>query len=521
MQLKKMRINSCELYAKAESQMTLDDDYNLPDYRPDIVKVLREKGELHFDEGKAAAGAAWIKGHLVFRILYRSDQSDGKVSCLKGEIPFQEKLNMDGVSEYDTIQVSGEIEDLSARVIHSRKINIRAVILLRAGEERETVKVVCTGTMEEEGIEQKYKKHRALQLLCAMHDEYRQKNEFLLPQGKPNIREILWKSIELRNVDTWMERDGIRIKGEIEVSILYQEEGENSKLQWYETMTPLDGTVECKAAPGENVIFCVREQQVQKELEVKPDADGEERMLVTELTVGLSIRVWQEQEVELLEDLYAPGKKLTPVFENVRLERLLVKNDSTLRVMEQMKLAEDSEQILQICSCEGSVHIETTKMTEKGMFAEGILQVELLYITADDQMPVGSAKEIFPFEQTIEIPEMAENSQNELDCTLGKLSAVMTDQNHVEMKAEITLALLSFGEEEVRTVAEVQEEQPDLEELQKRPGLIGYIAKESGSLWEIAKENHTTVRDIMEENGKTVDTVQRGERILIIKKVEY
>lgn len=227
---------------------------------------MREKGELHFDEGKAAAGAAWIKGHLVFRILYRSDQSDGKVSCLKGEIPFQEKLNMDGVSEYDTIQVSGEIEDLSARVIHSRKINIRAVIMLRAGEERETVKVVCTGTMEEEGIEQKCKKHRALQLLCVKHDEYRQKSELLLPQGKPNIREILWKSIELRNVDTWMERDGIRIKGEIEVSILYQEEGENSKLQWYETTTPLDGTVECKAAPGENVIFCVREQQVQKSL---------------------------------------------------------------------------------------------------------------------------------------------------------------------------------------------------------------------------------------------------------------
>ena len=30
-----------------------------------------------------------------------------------------------------------------------------------------------------------------------------------------------------------------------------------------------------------------------------------------------------------------------------------------------------------------------------------------------------------------------------------------------------------------------------------------------------------TIFDIMEENGKTVDTVQRGERILIIKKVEY
>ena len=63
----------------------------MPDYRPDIVKVLKEKGELHFDEVKAAAGAAWLKGRLVFRVLYRSDQENGKISCLKGEIPFQEK----------------------------------------------------------------------------------------------------------------------------------------------------------------------------------------------------------------------------------------------------------------------------------------------------------------------------------------------------------------------------------------------------------------------------------------------
>ena len=34
-------------FASAQSQITLDDDYNVPDYRPDIVKVLKEKGELH------------------------------------------------------------------------------------------------------------------------------------------------------------------------------------------------------------------------------------------------------------------------------------------------------------------------------------------------------------------------------------------------------------------------------------------------------------------------------------------
>lgn len=78
MQLNKIKLHSCTTFASAQSQITLDDDYNVPDYRPDIVKVLKEKGELHFDEVKAAAGAAWLKGRLVFRVLYRSDQEKWK-----------------------------------------------------------------------------------------------------------------------------------------------------------------------------------------------------------------------------------------------------------------------------------------------------------------------------------------------------------------------------------------------------------------------------------------------------------
>ena len=153
MQLNKIKLHSCTTFASAQSQITLDDDYNVPDYRPDIVKVLKEKGELHFDEVKAAAGAAWLKGRLVFRVLYRSDQENGKISCLKGEIPFQEKLNMDGVQEYDVIQASGEIEDLTIGVIHSRKISVRAVILLKTEEPREKEDELCVGIEADDGCE--------------------------------------------------------------------------------------------------------------------------------------------------------------------------------------------------------------------------------------------------------------------------------------------------------------------------------------------------------------------------------
>lgn len=537
MQLNKIKLHSCTTFASAQSQITLDDDYNVPDYRPDIVKVLKEKGELHFDEAKAAAGAAWLKGRLVFRVLYRSDQENGKISCLKGEIPFQEKLNMDGVQEYDVIQASGEIEDLTIGVIHSRKISVRAVILLKTEEPREKEDELCVGIEADDGCEKRYRNTNILQLLCMKRDQCRQKSEITLPSSKPNVQEILWKSLEIRNLDTKMGQDGVKLSGEVLISVLYQEEEETDRVQWYEMVIPLDCGVECDAGTEADIIYKVKARPASMELEVKPDYDGEERVLVLELVMNLDIRVWKEQEISMLEDVYSLKKEIIPVCTGVTLHHISVKNDSQCRLTEQMELAESQEKILQICSCEGTVHLESTELTEQGVRAEGILVTELLYITTDDQMPIGSAREIYPFEQLIEIPQQTARTernkpeelealerknklQTELDCRISQLSAVMLDQDHVEIKAVIGLDLLAFEQEQIDNITDMREEALDMEQLQKRPGLVGYKAKDGDSLWSIAKENHTTVEDILRDNHRTDEDLRRGEKILIVKKVE-
>lgn len=537
MQLNKIKLHSCTTFASAQSQITLDDDYNVPDYRPDIVKVLKEKGELHFDEAKAAAGAAWLKGRLVFRVLYRSDQENGKISCLKGEIPFQEKLNMDGVQEYDVIQASGEIEDLTIGVIHSRKISVRAVILLKTEEPREKEDELCVGIEADDGCEKRYRNTNILQLLCMKRDQCRQKSEITLPSSKPNVQEILWKSLEIRNLDTKMGQDGVKLSGEVLISVLYQEEEETDRVQWYEMVIPLDCGVECDAGTEADIIYKVKARPASMELEVKPDYDGEECVLVLELVMNLDIRVWKEQEISMLEDVYSLKKEIIPVCTGVTLHHISVKNDSQCRLTEQMELAESQEKILQICSCEGTVHLESTELTEQGVRAEGILVTELLYITTDDQMPIGSAREIYPFEQLIEIPQQTARTernkpeelealerknklQTELDCRISQLSAVMLDQDHVEIKAVIGLDLLAFEQEQIDNITDMREEALDMEQLQKRPGLVGYIVKDGDSLWSIAKENHTTVEDILRDNHRTDEDLRRGEKILIVKKVE-
>lgn len=56
MEFQKIKLHRSEKNRAAVTQITLDDDYNVPDYRQDIVKVIKERGELRFDEVKAMEG---------------------------------------------------------------------------------------------------------------------------------------------------------------------------------------------------------------------------------------------------------------------------------------------------------------------------------------------------------------------------------------------------------------------------------------------------------------------------------
>ena len=71
----------------------------------------------------------------------------------------------------------------------------------------------------------------------------------------------------------------------------------------------------------------------------------------------------------------------------------------------------------------------------------------------------------------------------------------------------------------MKKITEVSQEALDLEELQQRPGIIGYIAREGDRLWDIAKENFTTIQEIMQTNQLPSEQIKGGDKILIIKTV--
>ena len=49
---------------KATSQVTFDEDYNVPDVKPDIGRMVQSKAEVSMDEVRLSEGRALLKGTL-------------------------------------------------------------------------------------------------------------------------------------------------------------------------------------------------------------------------------------------------------------------------------------------------------------------------------------------------------------------------------------------------------------------------------------------------------------------------
>lgn len=518
MELEKQIVHKNREIGKVFSQFTLDDDYNLPDYKPDLTKVIKEKGQLGFEEIHVSSGHIWMKGTLKFHILYRTDLDGKKINDLKGEIPFQESLSMDGIEELDPVKVDGRIEDISVSVINSRKLSIRSLVEFWAVSEVPEEEAVVTDIREDSAYEMEKEQLEVLELMTDKKDTLRIRQELSLSSNKPNMDEILWSSVELRGISSHLKNGEIDVMGEALVYVLYSGAEEEDRLQWFETTVPIHGIVDCSVCDA-NQIYYIRSKLSQADLEIQPDEDGEERNLLLELVINLEISLWKEESVEMISDIYALDRQLNPECKRAVFEKLLIKNDAKCRIADKIEIDEDQEDILQICVNEDSLAVEQTTITENGVLAEGTLTVEILYMTADDSMPVNSKRAYIPFQQLIETPEASAPVKIHLDGVIDQVTTVLADARTIDVKAVLSLNLLAFEQQETQIITDVGEEELDLSALQQRPGIVGYIVREGDRLFQIAKENHTTVQNLMETNHLTGNQVKSGEKLLIVKTV--
>lgn len=517
MELRKESVQMLRVKSRATSQVTFDTDYNVPDAKPDIGRMIQNKGDISLDEVRLSDGRAFIKGNLNADLLYVGEQ-EGKVYSLSAKLPFNETLNLEGIVSGDKMCLKWEIEDLSIHIIHSRKLSIKAIVTFYAVVD-EMAGIQLPVAISEENISVKKKRVRLMSLMVHKKDTLRVKDEITLASNKPNISELLWHTIEVRGLDLRPEENMIKARGELFVFVLYVGDDEGNPLQWLEYSLPFNGEVECTGCTEEmipNIEISIMHQGI----EVKPDSDGEERTLVADVVLELDMKLYREEEHDLILDVYTPLKECIPQGQPEMLESLLVRNFSKCRVTDRVEVKETQGKILQICHSQGRVKVDRTQIVENGIQVDGIVHMKVLYIIGNDDMPFYSMEAMVPFTHVVEARGITPDSTFFLQTDLEQLSTTMADSDELEVKATVSVNALVLKCETEKIISKVDEMPLDLKKIQAMPGITVYMVKPKDTMWDIAKRFYTTVEEVCALNDLTDEKIEPGQPLLLVKKVE-
>ena len=82
------------------------------------------------------------------------------------------------------------------------------------------------------------------------------------------------------------------------------------------------------------------------------------------------MKLYQEEDHEVIMDVYTPFRQCMPKGRKEILESLLVRNFSRCRIADRIEVKETQGKILQICHSQGKIKIDKIQIVKDGILAQ-------------------------------------------------------------------------------------------------------------------------------------------------------
>ena len=517
MELKQHLIHRKYQKAEAKNQITIGEDYSVPEGKPDIASLLQKKGEIQMEEVHTEKGKVKIRGILKVWVLYLAERSSEMASHLAMEFPFDEVLYIEGAVSGDNLKIDWNIDDLRVNIVHPGKLSVRALVTLWGNITGSENHLVTENVEEQPDVYVKTDTFSMAEPVIERKDSYRVRDEVVLPVNKQNVQNVLWKDLQIRGLDIHLQEGRLAIKGEALLFVMYQGEEDPGQIQWLEQTIPFHGTLDVAELTPE--MFGVLETEISRQdVELKPDYDGEMRMFQIELVLDIHMHIFEERTCNILKDVYSTKQKLNLQSQEILYEKLRMCNQTKCRVSGLEKLDGDRK-ILQMIGHQARLQGKSSKMTEQGILQEGTLEVQVLYVTASDRQPFETVTVMIPYSQLIEIPEIQKDDIWKITETLEQIFITMPDGDQLEIRGVINFNACVMQQCRVQNITGITSEEYDLEEYKKKPGMIIHFVQPKETLWSIAKANRSTTEEIKKMNEMTAEEVTPGQKLLLLKQV--
>lgn len=236
-----------------------------------------------------------------------------------------------------------------------------------------------------------------------------------------------------------------------------------------------------------------------------------------DLVLDIAMKLYEEESMDIITDMYGVTKEVETVTTPCTLQKLLARVNGKTKVAERVRAKSGGYGIMQLLHSDGKVVIDELEAVENGIRVSGSLQIQVMYITGNDEAPYGGFQTQIPYQYTLEVADMSPQDMGMVRGEVDQLQVSMLDGEEMDVKAILAFSTIVFRNMPVDMITDVEIRELDTASLGSLPGMAIYVVRPGDNLWNIGRKYYVPVDKLREINQLNSDELKAGQKLLVVK----
>lgn len=503
-ELTRTDIGMTEMLYDNFAEQGIDCDISLPDYCPDIMRILRCSVTNSITNSKISGDRATVDGNAKIRIVYADDKNG--IYCYEQDYPFSKYAELSDSYDGAVLCTSAKTEYANCRAVSKKRIDIHGVVSIRFrifGIKRDSVITDAEG----DGIQLKRNRVTTDNAVAVVMKKFQLSQTEEADGGE--IGKIFYACASPILTETKIIKGKILLKGEAVLKVMYcsgNKENEsvcvNYNLPFSEIVDIENIDDSCKVSVNFNV------DQVQAE--PKTDNDGEYKYLNLGCDICAVVTAYKSEELCVIADAYSTQKEIDAKYKTTSFTQILQNLNDSIICRESIDLSSMNPQRIYAAiaqSPEAKCCFDSDKMTVRG-------KIPLKFILIDGEGVPAFCEREAEFEYSRSVDAKGGNLHLDPSLFLTGYSCSLTNDGRAEFKAEMNISADITETCECRTLVSLKASE-NAEIKKRHSALVICFCNGGEKVWDIARKYNTTVEDIMSENELTSEEIGEKRMLMI------
>lgn len=481
------------------SEQSLELDYVLPDYCPEIFKVLSCR--IYPSAARRTLNGTKLGYELtaLVRVVYVSES--GEISAVEQKLSYDRSAELSYSPKSPVIFIDPAVETKSCRVVNKRRIDIRGVISIAvkvmADEPRQAVTSAQGGGIQLRKTLVTYPSKRLF-----ITKRVTVIDEVDIIQTKPPVGVVLRADAAVNSAEKKVLSGKLLTKGEAGVTVIYIPEGggEIEKISFelpFSQVSDVEGLDErCDVFVDASVSGC----------EIRPLSKGEPAKIECELGIDISCLALKFESARLADDVFSTECEAVADRTDCSIECVPVQVNEAHKVKTTLTYSEgEIKSVLFACA-------EAGKLTAAAKKAGGKLTFTV-FAKNESGKPICLEAEV-PYEHELENP-VCDCSYSDLRASVGAVTYNLTSSNAIEICADVKIKGYICEAKTGSFIGDIRLDETKPVMRDRDCSLKLYYAEKGEQPWEIAKRCRASLGAILEENEIDSEAVEEGCMLLI------